>query len=467
MEKRDQANIDKLFKESKTKEEIIKESKIFIFDYLSFLKNINKEETIERIKKEISFKGHKAWILIFSVVIASIGLNIGSTAIVVGAMLIMPLMGPIVGIGISVAINDVDTLKKSFINFIMIFSIGIMTAFFYFLLSPLTKFTPELEARTYPTILDVLVAIFGGLALVISYTRKKKMPSVIYGVAVATALMPPLCTAGYGLAVGNFQYFLGAFYLFAINSIFIALSAYIFSKLFKFPLIKYANSKRRKRIAQIATTVAIVVMVPSALLFWKLLQKEIFDTNVDVFVQENVIYEDAYMYRYERDFENKTITVYLGGEIVPDAVINTWRSKLENNKQLNEARLLIRQAKDDDSGLTSTNFVTLSESYSKNLELLQNKDNQIRTLESQIKSMSTGEIPFEMLVKEIKINYQGLQSISFSNRLVSDFEKIDTIPEFNLVWKDDVPYNIRVQNRERIKNWLEFKIQRDSIVVKQ
>jgi len=442
-------------------------TKNFLSELLDIRHDTDKEETVETVKKEISFKGHNAWILIFSVFVASIGLNVSSAAVVIGAMLISPLMGPIVGVGLSVAINDIDTLRRSLVNLGVMIGLSILTAYLYFLLSPLTKLTPELEARTYPTILDVLVAIFGGLALIVAKTKKGTIASVIFGVAIATALMPPLCTAGYGLAVGNFEYFGGAFYLFTINSIFIALSSFVVAKLLGFPLEKYANSKRRKRIAQIATTVAIVVMVPSALLFWKLLQKEIFDTNVDVFVQENVIYEDAYMYRYERDFDNKTITLYLGGEVVPDAVINTWRSKLENDKQLSEARLLIRQAKDEDAGLSTTNFVTLSESYSKNLELLQNKDNQIRNLENQIKAMSTGEIPFEMLVKEIKINYQGLQSISFSNRLVSDFEKIDTIPEFNLVWKDEVPYNIRAQNRERIKNWLEFKIQRDSIVVKQ
>src|SRR5690606_37695014 len=164
-------------------------------------------------------------------------------------------------------------------------------------------------------------------------------PSVIYGVAIATALMPPLCTAGYGLAVGNFEYFGGAFYLFTINSIFIALSAFVVSKLLGFPLVKYANSKRRKRIAQIATTIAIVVMIPSTLLFWKLLQKEIFTTNVETFITENIFYEEAFLYKYNANFDNKTLELYMGGEPVPDAVINTWRTKIMNDKNLNDVSL--------------------------------------------------------------------------------------------------------------------------------
>lgn len=466
MDKRDKANIDKLFKETKTKEEIIEESKVFLFDYLNFRKNIDKEQTIEHVKNEISFKGHKAWILVFSIVVASIGLNIGNMAVVIGAMLIMPLMGPIVGIGLSVAINDIDTFKKSVINFLMILGIGIITAFLYFLVSPLTKLTPELQANTYPTILNVLVAIFGGLALIISKTQKFKIPSVIYGVAIATALMPPLCTAGYGLAVGNFEFFLGAFYLFVINSTFIALSAFVTVKLLGFPLVKYANSKYRKRVAQIATTIAIVVMVPSALLFWKLLSKEIMTGSVETFVVENVYYPETFLYKYDYEFDSKTLDIYLGGEIVPESVINTWRAKLLNSNRLSDITLNVKQSKDD-TEFTSTNFVTLSDMFSRNLETLESRENRIRTLEQQISNLTTGDIPFETLIEEIKINYGELSSISFSNTLVSDFDKIDTIPVFTVNWKDNVSRPVRDRNNEKLKNWLAFKLGKENIEIRE
>lgn len=440
---------------------------IFLSELLDIRHDTDKEETVETVKKEISFKGHNAWILIFSIFVASIGLNVSSTAVVIGAMLISPLMGPIVGVGLSVAINDIDTLKRSLVNLGVMIGLSILTAYLYFLLSPLTKLTPELEARTYPTILDVLVAIFGGLALIVAKTKKGTIASVIFGVAIATALMPPLCTAGYGLAVGNFEYFGGAFYLFTINSIFIALSSFVVAKLLGFPLVKYANSKRRKRIAQIATTVAIVVMVPSALLFWKLLQKEIFTSNVDAFVQESVMYDGSYMYRHENNYEERTITVYLGGEVVPEPVINTWQNKLQNNNDLSDVTLLIRQSRDNDNALSSSNFVSLSESYSKNLELLQAKDRRIEHLETQLSKLTTGDIPFENLTKEVRINYEGLTSIAFSNTLVSNFESIDTIPVFEVKWNAALPKETITQNNQRLQNWLQFKLKRDSIIVKQ
>jgi uncharacterized hydrophobic protein (TIGR00271 family) len=467
MDSKEKANIDKLFKETKTKEEIINESKVFLFDYLNFRKKIDKEKTIEHVKNEISFKGHKSWILIFSIVVASIGLNIGSAAVVIGAMLIMPLMGPIVGIGLSVAINDIDTFKKSLINFVMIMAISILTAFLYFLISPLTKLTPELQANTYPTILNVLVAIFGGLALIISQTQKNKISSVIYGVAIATALMPPLCTAGYGLAVGNFEFFLGAFYLFIINSTFIALSAFVTTKILGFQLVRYANSKRRKRIAQIATTIAIVVMIPSALLFWKLLKQEIFSSNVEKFVIENVYYQDAFLYKYDHDFETKTIEIYMGGEIVPDPVINSWRTILVNDTRLKDVSLSVKQSKDENTEFTSTNFVTLSDMFSQNLLTLESREARIRQLEQQINSLTTGDIPFETLIEEVKINYGDLSSIAFSNTMVSNFEQIDTIPVFTVEWNRNVTRQARNNYNEKLKNWLSFKLGKENVEIRE
>ncbi|MFT4802786.1 MAG: putative hydrophobic protein (TIGR00271 family), partial [Flavobacteriaceae bacterium] len=220
---------------------------LFFKELLDISEETDREATIEGVKKDISFKGHNAWILIFSIFVASIGLNVSSTAVVIGAMLISPLMGPIVGLGLSVAINDVETLKKSLINLGVMVALSVITAYLYFTISPLTKETPELLARTYPTILDVLIAIFGGLALIVAKTKKGTMASVIFGVAIATALMPPLCTVGYGLAVGNLQFAGGAIYLFSINAVFIALTTFLIAKILRFPMVKYANSKRRKR----------------------------------------------------------------------------------------------------------------------------------------------------------------------------------------------------------------------------
>lgn len=440
--------------------------KIFLSELFNILDETDKEETIETVKKEISFRGHNAWILIFSIFVASVGLNVSSAAVVIGAMLISPLMGPIVGVGLSVAINDIDTLKRSLLNVGVMIGLSILTAYLYFLLSPLTKLTPELEARTYPTILDVLIAIFGGLALIVAKTKKGTIASVIFGVAIATALMPPLCTAGYGLAVGNFEYFGGAFYLFTINSIFIALSAFVVAKLLGFPLVKYANSKRRKRIAQIATAIAVIVMVPSTLLFWKLLQEEIFASNAETFVVENVAYEDAFLYKYSLDYDTKTIEVFMGGEPVPEGVINTWRSKLMNENKLSDANLKVNQSRDD-TEFTSTNYLTLSDMFSRNLETLESRDKYIRSLEEKIERLTTGEIPFDVLSQEVKINYQELDSLWFSNTLTTNFSKMDTVPVFTVKWKNNLPVQKRRENEKKLKNWLEFKLNRGNIIVKE
>ncbi len=463
MDTNEEINPDKLKQSAKgTFDEI----KSFLTGLLDVRQDTDKEETVESVKKEISFKGHNAWILIFSIFVASIGLNVSSTAVVIGAMLISPLMGPIVGVGLSVAINDIDTLKRSLVNLGVMIGLSVLTAYLYFLLSPLTKLTPELEARTYPTILDVLIAIFGGLALIVAKTKKGTMPSVIYGVAIATALMPPLCTAGYGLAVGNFEYFGGAFYLFTINSIFIALSAFVVSKLLGFPLVKYANSKRRKRIAQIATTIALVVMIPSTLLFWKLLKQEIFVSNTDIFVTENVMYENAYLIRYEGDYENKTITAYLGGDVVPEPVINTWRAKLLNNKNLSDVNLIVRQGRDD-GDVSTTDFVSLSDRYSRAVETLESRDTKIKTLEKQLNDLTTGEIPFEDLIEEVKINYAELNTISFSNTLMSNFEKIDTIPVFTVEWDRGVSRQMRNTNNEKLQKWLALKLDKENVEIRE
>ncbi|MDP5101958.1 MAG: DUF389 domain-containing protein, partial [Nonlabens sp.] len=189
----------------------------FLHDLLDIRRDSSAIETIDAVRKDISFQGHNAWILVFSIMVASVGLNANSTAVVIGAMLISPLMGPIVGMGLGTAINDGTMLRRSLLNLGVMVGLSLLTATLYFLITPINEYTPELRARTYPTILDVLIAIFGGLALIVAKAKKGTISNAIAGVAIATALMPPLCTAGYGIAGGNLEVFGGAMYLFLIN----------------------------------------------------------------------------------------------------------------------------------------------------------------------------------------------------------------------------------------------------------
>ena len=256
----------------------------FISTLLSIRKDTDYRATIQAIQDDISFRGATAWVLICSIFLASIGLNANSTAVVIGAMLIAPLMGPVLGVGVSLAINDLVTLRRSLVNFGVMVLLSVLTAFLFFALFPLREESSELLARVSPDIRDVLIAFFGGLALIIARTKKGTIASVIFGVAIATALMPPLCTVGYALAHSNIPYALGALYLFSINAIFIALAAYLVVKILRFPMTVYANSKSRRRISRLATLLALLMAIPAGFTFVDVLQKSRFQVAAQLFL---------------------------------------------------------------------------------------------------------------------------------------------------------------------------------------
>ncbi|MBK5213085.1 MAG: DUF389 domain-containing protein [Flavobacteriaceae bacterium] len=446
--------------------------KKFLIELFDIQTDSDRDATIEAVKKDIPFKGHTAWILIFSIFVASIGLNVSSTAVVIGAMLISPLMGPIVGIGLSVAINDVETLRRSLINLGVMVFLSVLTAFLYFKLSPLTEETPELLARTYPTILDVLIAIFGGLGLIVAKTKSGTIASVIFGVAIATALMPPLCTVGYGLAVGNATYAVGALYLFSINAVFIALSTFIVSKVLRFPLVRYADSKKRRRTAQIASLIAIAVMVPSVWLFVKLLDQQVFENKTKEFVKNTIRYEGAEVVKFTQDYKSKKIDVYLIGLPVPQNKINEWLAKLKKTESLEETHLRIYQGADQSGEMAAKlsgaiKAGILEDLYVKNEQLIQGKDEKIRFLENQIALIKFQNVPFKELSEELKINYEGVETFSYSNKITTNFQKTDTLPVINIRWKKDVSSKERKANLKKIQEWIKFKLKLDTLQVSE
>ena len=445
--------------------------KLFFKELLDLREETDRETTIENVKTDISIKGHNAWILIFSIFVASIGLNVSSAAVVIGAMLISPLMGPIVGLGLSVAINDVETLKKSLINLGVMVALSVITAYLYFSISPLTKETPELLARTYPTILDVLIAIFGGLALIVAKTKKGTMASVIFGVAIATALMPPLCTVGYGLAIGNINYAGGAIYLFSINAVFIALTTFLIAKILRFPMVKYANSKRRKRIAQIATSISVIVIVPSIILFLNLLKVQVFENKAKEFITTSIKHKGAVILKSNQDYDLNTIEVYLIGRLVPESVIDIWREELRENSSLNNAKLEIFQAADQSGDMAQElsgklKFDILDELYEKNEQLLKDKEAKIKFLEDQLTSMKVKELKFYEISKEVKMNYSEIQSISYYNKVTTNFRTTDTVPVFSITWDSKYPKNSRQKDMETLNTWLKFKLKLDTLLIK-
>jgi len=443
---------------------------LFFKELLDISKDTDREATIEGVKKDISFKGHNAWILIFSVFVASIGLNVSNTAVVIGAMLISPLMGPIVGLGLSVAINDVETLRKSLINLGVMVVLSVITAYLYFTISPLTKETPELLARTYPTILDVLIAIFGGLALIVAKTKKGTMASVIFGVAIATALMPPLCTVGYSLAVGNFQYAGGAIYLFSINAVFIALTSFLIAKILRFPMVKYANSKHRKRIAQIATIISVIVIVPSIILFLNLLEIEVFDNKAKEFIATNIKYDGTVILKSNQDHDTNKIEVFLIGRLVPNFTINKWKEELKKNTVLENTNLQVFQAADQSGEMAmelsgKLKFDILDELYEKNEQLLMDKEAKIKFLENKLTSLKIKELRFDEISKEVKINYSEIIALSYYNKVTTNFKTTDTIPVIAITWDKKYAKKNRDKDAKSLNNWLRYKLKLDTLQI--
>ena len=445
--------------------------KTFLVELLDFRSDTDREATMENIKNDIPMKGATAWILICSIFVASIGLNADSTAVVIGAMLISPLMGPILGMGMSIAINDIDTLKRSLINLATMIVLSLLTAYLFFAFFPLgTQETSELLGRTKPDIRDVLIAFFGGLGLIIARTKKGTIASVIFGVAIATALMPPLCTAGYGLALGNWTYFLGAMNLFTINTIFIALATFIVLKVLRFPMLKYANSKKRKRIAQLASLAAIVVMVYPTMTFIKVLKESGLQNDYEAFVETEVRGNpELWLQRGVPKYDEKNITLYFNGEIA-EATIADLKNEIKKYENIGEFQL-------DIFGNKSRSFDKISDAYDRAINELDEKNTIIYGLQKEVKDLQfvisemnekNKTFPFSTISKDAKIRFQDLNSFAYSKRLYSkDFSHVDTLDIIDVTWRSTVSDSIRSTRNTELKDWIKTQVVSDSLIVEE
>lgn len=456
--------------------------KNFLVELFDFREDTDHEATIEAIKADIPFKGATAWILIFAVFVASIGLNADSTAVVIGAMLISPLMGPILGIGMSFALNDIDTFKKSLMNLGTMIGLSLLASFLFFYFFPLSEDNSELLGRVSPDIRDVLIAFFGGLALMVARTKKGTVASVIFGVAIATALMPPLCTAGYGLAIGNFTYFFGAMYLFTINAIFIALATFLVLKLLGFPMHKYANAAKRKRYSTIATFVGLAVMIPAIFTFITVFQKNQVKTQVSDFIKKEIktiknfqLIDDTYSY------EDKEIYLNFFNE-VSEGEENILNNQLVNN--INYTK--IKDFKIKIKGSDTKSFELITTAYKEKREELQESKNIIAGLQKQLTGLqeiisslnnrieqdalnkNKNVITFSSIAKDAKIRYIDIEEIGFANVLFSkDFIKIDTIPVATIKWNLKLPDSIISPKERELRSWLQKEMKLDTLFIKR
>ena len=476
--KKDLVEEDKKFQEQK--EEVQKEFKGFfqslkeyIPKLLSIRRDTDKEATAATIREGVSIKGQTAWILVFSIFIASIGLNVSSTAVVIGAMLISPLMGPILGIGFSIGVNDVDTLKASVINFGAMVFLSLITSFLFFSIPIFNEATPEILARTKPDVRDVLIAISGGLALIIAISRPKPQFNTVAGVAIATALMPPLCTAGFGLATGQFNYFGGAMFLFTINCIFIALAAFAITKYLRFPMRKYINQAKRKRISRIASLIAFVILSFSIYLFYELYLLNDYTTRAEKFIRNlkeqgvNIIGD----YSESIDYQEKEIKLYVFGSSYTNTDQERWEEELDE-LGLKNTKLTILQSQDDtrmreDIDQIKEMYMESNKMLISRDESIREKDDRINELEQTLRRYYDNEVLFDRVVKEIGINYSDLKNVRFAREYVSDFEKIDTLNVISVSWKGGVSKRQKKIQEEKLKAWMETRLKIKNIEVRE
>ena len=443
--------------------------KLFIKETFDIFKDTDHAATIEDIKSAVNMKGQNAWVLIFSILVASAGLNTSSPAVVIGAMLISPLMGPILGMGLSLGINDIDFLKKAFKNFGVMVVLSLLTSFLFFSIPMFQAETPELVARTYPDVRDVIIALSGGLALIIAFSRRNKSINTIAGVAIATALMPPLCTAGYGLATAKWDFFGGALFLFSINTIFIATATFIVVRFLKFPYEAYANSQRRKTISRIIAFLALVILIPSVYMFYQLYIKSDFNQKADGLIHKLRTEKGILILDVRKNFNKKEIQFAVVGKSIMQTDIQDFKSEMKSFgyddvkfKVLQDAGNLETMSKINE---IENSFLSNQQLLVKKDQLLLNKDKEIFELKNQFHKKGEMLFPFRQIAEEIKALNANVEKVAYSETISTNFSTIDTIPTFEIIWKNQVKPDIKTFENLRFQNWLRKKLKDESVIV--
>ncbi len=413
----------------------------------------NIHETIER---ELVFKGTNLWILVFAILVASVGLNMNSTAVIIGAMLISPLMGPINGIGYSIATYDFPLFRQAVKNYTFAVGAGLIASTAYFAITPISTAHSELLARTSPTIYDVLIAFFGGMAGIVAITSTKK-GNVIPGVAIATALMPPLCTAGYGLATGQFPYFFGALYLFTINTVFIALSALLISQILKFPIRSLVDDGQKKRINRMISFVLALVLIPSIYFGYNLVQKENFMERAGRYIENINVVEGNYLLRHDIEPKTRTIRLVYGGSSLTEQQKEEITARAEDFS-LKDVSVEFRQGFSyADIALKNSEVETLKGEINR-LNLV------IRERNATLGSIAAQQQRGGQLLSELAILYPQITSVSFSETLTyaQGKQSPDTLALVVLALDKK---GLKQQEQEQVQRWLTTRLETERIKV--
>lgn len=420
---------------------------------------VPEEETIASIKASVEFRGANLWILIFAIFVASLGLNTNSAAVIIGAMLISPLMGPIMGMGLGVGINDFELLKRAFRSFATATIFSVLTATFYFAITPIDEAQSELLARTSPTIYDVLIALFGGLAGIVALcSTGQRGGNVIPGVAIATAIMPPLCTTGFGIATGNWIYAAGAFYLYLINSIFISLATFIGVNIFDFKKKVFVDKQREKRVKHIIVTIAVLTMLPSTLLTYMLVRENFFTSKANNFVAQVVTSEQTQVIAKEVDYHTKEIRLVTIGEEIPEKELTRMKSQMENFG-LEDAKLSIVQGT---KNLSASELKTMlndpaSRQADKNAQLLANEQQRADKLQKELDVYKKTELQAQSISAEMATLFPEAARVSIARTFsyaVSDSLQKDSLTLVSLTLKK----KLNTETREKMEEWLKTRL---------
>ncbi|MFD2999177.1 TIGR00341 family protein [Pontibacter toksunensis] len=433
----------------------------------------DEEGTIREIYDKIPIRGNNTWMLICSAMLASIGLDTGSGAVIIGAMLISPLMSPILGIGLSVGINDREMLVASAKNLALAAAAGLGVSFLYFSITPLGEPTNEILARTQPTLLDVMVAFFGGVAGIVSVSRSDRS-NAIPGVAIATALMPPLCTAGYGLALGRFDYFLGGFYLFFINAVFISLSTFLIVKYLHFHIKHYVNQEKERKVARIMAVVLVIVVSPSIYFLYNIYKEVQTKKQIENLVISDFTSRNNEIIKWELQPADSLnyIKIYSVGKQVDENLVTHYNSLLKDNAldtyRVRLVQLDVSPEEVERIAYDVTN--NLNRDLVKTLELQKIQEQRSDSLQRKRSRYTPGNA-----TTDLKLLFPEIQQVQVGEMVTApDAVKPDTMMLVMIDWRAKEGTQKQAQRLEatkvreyesRIKNFLATKLQRDSVQI--
>ncbi len=440
---------------------IITKFKTDLKNIINITDQIDTDAAAANIRSNIYFKGPNVWILAFSIVIASVGLNVNSAAVIIGAMLISPLMGPIIGIGLGMGTNDTALIKVGLKNLFIMVIISVLASLIFFLISPLELVNPtELEARTNPTIYDVLIALFGGFAGIFEISRKEK-GTALSGVAIATALMPPLCTAGYGLAHWNWPFFLGALFLFFINGVFIILATYFSTKYMHYKEVEFQNPANSKKTKRLISLVVVLIMIPSIWSAVIMIRDNRLQKQVMTLVTENKTLTSGYIYDYKINHKKGgKITLYTTGGCLTSVDKEHLISAAEKLGIDSECLNFVQHEYNDEKNEATEKLI--KGIYERSDDEISKREREIEQLQNTIDQMKKQQIPYLQVYQEINIQYPEIKDMYITR---GAHVQADSISRKGVVIFLDSEEEISEQKIRSLTDWLKIRLNDPSATV--